>query len=464
MELAELHVDTSRLRDYQQAAFNFACPKQACLLAAWMGLGKTCVAIHLVQQWQASPVLVLCPKSVMGVWRREFLKWGDGRCRILVLDGNGTAATKAKQAETHLAVNATHYRAVIVVNYETARMKAFADWTLKRQWGCVICDESHRIKSATSHVSKYADKLRPMARRRLALTGTPLPHSPLDAFAQARFLNPSVFGRSWHQFRNTYAKLKTIPGVPVPIVDGYQNLDLLQARLAEIAFFVDGSVLQLPEETHETIPCELSSRARSLYRQMEEDFIFAVRDGTVTAANALVRLLRLQQITSGTVPLDDSDKIERVDTSKQEALYDLIDALSPEEPVVVFGRFHADLDAAMVTAERLGRPYLELSGRRKELDQHGCMRDVPGQVLGVQIQAGGLGVDLTRARYAVYYSLGFSLGEYQQSVARLHRFGQTRPVFLYHLIATGTVDERVYKALAERQQVVESIVNAIKGC
>jgi SNF2 family DNA or RNA helicase len=79
-------------------------------------------------------------------------------------------------------------------------------------------------------------------------------------------------------------------------------------------------------------------------------------------------------------------------------------------------------------------------------------------VLGVQIQAGGVGVDLTRAAVGIFYSCGYSLGEYLQACARLHRPGQDRSVTLLHLIAEDTIDRQVYEALARREQVVETIL------
>jgi SNF2 family DNA or RNA helicase len=83
-------------------------------------------------------------------------------------------------------------------------------------------------------------------------------------------------------------------------------------------------------------------------------------------------------------------------------------------------------------------------------------------VLGVQIQSGGVGVDLTRTRYCIYYGVGYSLGDYQQSLARVHRPGQTRPVVYNHLVATGTVDEGVYAALDSKRDAVEAVIERMK--
>jgi SNF2 family DNA or RNA helicase len=107
----------------------------------------------------------------------------------------------------------------------------------------------------------------------------------------------------------------------------------------------------------------------------------------------------------------------------------------------------------------MGYATLELSGRRDELKR---WQDGEAQVLAVQISAGGVGVDFTRARFAMYYSLSFSLGEYDQALARVHRPGQTRPVEHIHLVARNTVDVKIMRALEKRAEIVQSILAEIK--
>ena len=79
------------------------------------------------------------------------------------------------------------------------------------------------------------------------------------------------------------------------------------------------------------------------------------------------------------------------------------------------------------------------------------------------MQSGGVGIDLSRAAYAFYYSLGYSLGDYEQSLARLRRPGQTRCVRYYHLVCQGTVDEQVYAALRERRSVIEAVLQKLSS-
>ncbi|MFA5378725.1 MAG: helicase-related protein, partial [Dehalococcoidia bacterium] len=109
--------------------------------------------------------------------------------------------------------------------------------------------------------------------------------------------------------------------------------------------------------------------------------------------------------------------------------------------------------------EESGRTYAELSGRGNDLQ---AWQEGKFDVIGVQIQAGGVGISLVRARYCVYYSMGYSLGDYEQSLARVHRPGQKQNVTYIHLVATGTVDEKVYKALQKRKQVIEDLLEGVK--
>jgi SNF2 family DNA or RNA helicase len=126
--------------------------------------------------------------------------------------------------------------------------------------------------------------------------------------------------------------------------------------------------------------------------------------------------------------------------------------------VVVFCRFRSDLDDVAAAARELGREYAEVSGERKDLER---WQAGDAAILGVQMQSGGVGIDCSRAAYAFYYSLGYSLGDYEQSLARLRRPGQTRCVRYYHLVCQGTVDEQVYAALRERRNVVDAVLQKL---
>ncbi len=414
--------------DHQCRAYNFAYCRDSVMLAMDMGTGKSKVVVDLVVNKGHMKTLIICPKSVLGVWRREFAQFAASSINVHICDGKATSPKKAEAAAA--AMDASESREmpiVVVVNYETAWRPKFKKLVLSHEWDCVVLDESHKIKAPTTTVSKFAAKLSYKAKHRLCLTGTPMSHSPLDLFGQYRFLDPGVFGTLYRLFFNYYA----IPHhlFPTQVID-WKNEQELQDNFALLAFRVEADdVLDLPPTIHQDLTCELEPKAMKAYLEMERELITDLGDGEVTtAANALVRLLRLQQITSGYLPPDGEDKaVVVLDESKKRMLAELVDGLPEREPVVVFCRFTEDLKRVEEVSIKLGRFYGELSGSRKDLTEHGTMpKDI--DILGVQIQAGGLGIDLTRAAYCVYYSVGFSLGDYLQSLARTHRPGQGRTV------------------------------------
>jgi len=282
-----------------------------------------------------------------------------------------------------------------------------------------------------------------------------MPHSPLDLYGQFRFLDSTVFGTSFSRMRARYADCDArFPSK----VKAWRNQSEMTSKLDAHSWRVTADeVLDLPAAMHETIPVELSSKVQRFYRSLELEMVAEIEAGTVTAANALTKLLRLQQATGGYARLDGGATVTPIDgvPAKRLTLQDRLEDLPVTEPVVVFCRFRTDLNEVQAMARRLGRTYAELSGNANTLAE---WQEGNATIIGVQIQSGGAGIDLSRSAYCFYYSLGFSLGEYEQSLARLRRPGQTRCVRYYHLVSQGTVDEQVYKALSERRDVVDAVL------
>lgn len=448
---------------HQLRAYHFAKDLPATMLALDMGVGKTKISIDLVinQGWRR--VLILCPKSVVAVWPLEFEKHGAVPVGTLALD-EGSVSARANQLVTFLNLQtAREQPAVVVANYDAVWRTPMDRTVLGVEWDAVICDESHRIKAPGGKAALFCSQLGDRVPHRLALTGTPLPHSPLDAYAQYRFLDKGIFGTSFVNFRARYAVMGGFNGKQVL---SYQNQDDFHEKFYSIAYRVKSEdVQQLPEAIDVVRPVTISAYARKLYDTLKKEFVVGVGDGTITAGNALTRLLRLQQIGSGWAKQDRNvetgaeGELTQIDQAKQDVLADLLEDLHENEPVVVFCRFHHDLEAVHTVAAALGRGSLELSGRRNELQS---WQSGAAPILAVQTQSGGVGINLVRARYCVFYSLGFSLGEYLQARKRTHRPGQDRSVTYFHLVATKTVDEDVYKALSARQDVVDTILAEVR--
>jgi SNF2 family DNA or RNA helicase len=361
---------------------------------------------------------------------------------------SGTVAQKQRKAELTLDVAAAQHKvAIVVINYESLWREPFASWAIEAEFDLVILDECHRSRANTGKTAKFCEKLGRTVPYRLGLTGTPLCHCPLDAYGQYRFLDPGIFGTSFSRFRSEFAIMGGFQGHQVL---QYRNLDDLAAKMYSIGFRVmSKDVFDLPPFQDVTREFDLDPNDCAMYQEMENDFCVMVKDVLVTADNALVKILRLQELTSGFLegmPVNDG---------KKKLLEDVLEDFEKKEPIVIFARFTNDLKNIKEVAQAQGRRYAELSGHAHELSK---WQAGEADILGVQIKSGREGVDFTRARYCIYYSLGHSLGDYNQSRKRVDRPGQTREGVYIHLIARDTIDAAVMAALEAKEEIVESVL------
>lgn len=445
--------------EHQHQGFHFGAPLEGVVLNMDMGCGKTYTTIaEVITNENNNFVITFCPKKVIPVWPKEVAKYIEDNNYVLCAPNKKSMSVADKKKELEKAIISAQYQGKklwFVANYDAVWREPLSDMLLDINWDILILDEIHRIKSHDGRASKFCWKLARKTKKRIGLTGTLMPHSPLDVYAIFRSIDESIFGTSYTAFRNHFV---VYGGYNMKEVKGYINTQEMHDKIASITYRVTKDVLDLPPFQHITLECDLSPAARKIYKQLFDDLYAEVEAGEITVANALVKLLRLQQLTGGHLPLDDGTT-KRVDTSKQEVVEDLLEDLDKKEPVVVFYRFHGDARAIKEACAKVGRTCGELSGQHDDLDdwQNGKFN-----VLAVQIQAGGVGIDLTRACYVIYYSVGFNMGDYLQSLARAHRPGQTRHTFFYHILVKDTVDERVYKALDTRAQIVEFVMEGIK--
>jgi SNF2 family DNA or RNA helicase len=459
---------TLALWKHQQLMVDWLLARGGGLIAAGMGSGKTAVAIVACRDRRA--MLVCCPLAVGPAWKKQLNLWDTSR---VFIDGvTGSAKARAERLRDAIA---SGRRFAFVTNYEAVWRPGLAELVAAVAWDAIVLDESHKIKAHNGRSSKWLAKLaqsKPSALR-ICMTGTPMGNSPLDIFGQSRFLDPSIYGSSYIRFRSRYAD--TDPRFPSK-VRKYINQNEFTAKLDSFSYRVEtDDVLDLPDAIHEEIPIVLSPLTRRKYDELERDAVTFLEDkGAVFTPHALTQLLRLAQCSGGYLPYDDTATGQRVHTlvdgmpAKAAALEEWFDGLDLREPVVVFCRFTADLEEILAAAKRAGRTVSELSGRVGALsrgkDGVGSLADWQAgvtDVIAVQVQSGGVGIDLTRSHYAVYYSQCWSLSDYEQSLARQRRPGQTQCVRYYHLVARGTVDETIYRALSSKRSIVESVMDSL---
>lgn len=449
----------SRLWTHQEQALRFIRELPRAMLAMDMATGKTRVAIEAMKERGVRRALVLCPLSVIDTWKEEIAEYAEEQ-GYLVPALVGPVKNRAIVVDTLKE----HEPVVFLCNYEACWREPLKTALLKAGLDMLILDESHRIKSPGSKVSWFVSRLAKYVPSMLALTGTPMPNSPLDIYAQYRALDPTIFGTRFADFRNRYAIMGGYGGYQVL---SYQRLDELHEKMNRLAFRVRADdVLDLPDAMDVTRSFDLSPRARKAYDELKREMVTELGEGTLSADNALTKLLRLQQITSGSVPVvteGGAERMEYVDGGKRDLLADLLADIDIKEPVVIFARFIQDLDNIRAVCRQQGRSFGELSGRRNDLSGFKA-----GQIdaLAVQIQSGGLGVDLSRAKFGVYYSTGYSLGEYEQSRARLRRppKGEERRerIVYFHLVAQNSVDRMILRAIRKKADIVRFVVDEMR--
>lgn len=429
----------------------------ACLLAAEMGVGKTLIATMLSLGVGSRRTLVVCPLRVIGSWRVQLAQYLGDDFLLTQLDDKKSVAKRMEVLRNDLQLaETTGRRHYVVINYDSYWREPIDDFLVRLQWGAIIYDESHKIKSPGGHASRMAARLLRSSKARILATGTPMAHSPLDAYGQFRAAAPQVLGTSFAAFRQRYA-IWAGPNKRIRV--GFQNIDELEAKIAPLTWRATKEEVlpDLPEQMDIEYETELSPQAATIYRGMEKAMTAEIAGGTITAANVLTKLLRLQQITGGAVP-DDDGRYHHVCDSKQKLLADVIEDLG-DRPFVVFCRFRSDIDAAHAACKAAGVEARELSGRFNQLED---WQAGGGQAIIVQMQSGSVGITLVRASVAIYYSLSTSLAEWDQSQARIHRPGQKNACTFVYLTVKGTVDQKILKALRGRQEVIEAIMTSVQ--
>ena len=453
--------------EHQQKAYEFACrsfgltghnppPSRGVALLMEMGTGKSLTTIAVAGRlWldcNIERMLIVAPLSILGVWHEEFRKFADFPYSLAMIEGIGS-----RKSEKLRQIPTTGLQ-VAVINYESA-------WRLEDElaaWDAdfIVCDEGHKIKTHNISASKCMHQLGAKARYRMLLTGTIITNKAIDIFSPYKFLNPAVFGNSFYAFRNRYFDM-TGYGQHVPVIKANMSAELSR-RIHSIAFrATKAECLDLPETTEIVRTVELESPAQRLYQSMVRDSFISLKDGEVTAANVLTRLLRLSQLTGGFLRKDDSERSVPVSWAKLVALADIVDSAAEDgRKLVIIARFLPEIDAIRKLLEQKAIQYSVISGEIKDRDDqvHRFQTDPDVTVFVGQIATAGLGITLTAADTMVFYSLDYSMSNFEQAKARIHRVGQRNPCTYIYLVAAGTVDEKVLQALRDKYIDRKSVV------
>ena len=453
---------------HQMEAFHFACglfgilpgsrrESGGCALLMEMGTGKSLTAVAitgaLANAGRIRRVLVVAPLSILGVWEAEFSRFADFPYFLAVLSGTGE---KKRDTLRHMAGAALQ---VAVVNYESA-------WRMEkdlRLWrpDLIIADEGHKIKTHNIAASKAMHRLGQQAGYRLLLTGTVITNKAIDVFSQFKFVNPDIFGQSFYAFRNRYFDMVGY-GNHTPVLKKAMEAELTE-KLHSISYrATKAECLDLPETTDVIRQVDLEPAALRIYQELVKESYAALSGGEVTAPNILTRLLRLSQLTGGFIGNDETAAVEQVSAAKLSALEDILDGAAAEgKKLVIIARFLPEIKAICKLLEKRGLRYACITGEVKNREEQVEQFQTEPEVMAFvgQIATAGMGITLTAASTMVFYSLDYSMSNFEQAKARIHRVGQRMPCTYLYLVARGTVDEKVLLALKDKADLARTLVD-----
>ena len=428
-----------------------------CALLMEMGTGKTITSIAITgalsNAGRIRRVLIVAPLSILGVWEEEFQKFAAFPYALAVLTGPGSRKLDILRHMTGAVLQ------VVVVNYESAwRMeKDLAAW----RPDLIIADEGHKIKTHNIAASKAMHRLGAKAGYRLLLTGTVITNKAIDVFSQFKFVNPAIFGQSFYAFRSRYFDMVGY-GNHTPVLKKSMEAELTE-KLHSISFrATKAECLDLPETTDVIRQVELEPAALRVYRGLVKESYAELSSGEVTAPNILTRLLRLSQLTGGFIGNDETAAVEQISAAKLSALEDILDGAAAEgKKLVIIARFIPEIRAICGLLKKRGLRYCYITGEVKNREEQvSAFQNDPAVMAFVgQIATAGLGITLTAASTMVFYSLDYSMSNFEQTKARIHRVGQRMPCTYLYLVARGTVDEKVLKALKDKADLARTLVD-----
>lgn len=424
--------------EYQKRATQFIIDNRYCALFLDMGLGKTVstlTAIDILKNdyLEIDKVLVIAPKSVaLNTWSGETAKWDHLR-KLRISVAMGTAAQRSKAIERDADIYVTN----------RDNVKWIVDYFKKEPWpfDTVVLDESSSFKNPSSQRFKALRKIRPQLRRVIELTGTPSPNGLMDLWPQIWLLDMGErLGRTLGSYRSEFFTAGRRNGAVVyDWIARPGARQRISKRLADISMSMQASdYLDMPDVIDGGLTLALPPDEMRDYLAFQREQLMQLDNTDIEAVTAAALTNKLLQYTGGAL-YDDQHNWHEVSTAKLEALQDIVD--STDESVLIYYQYQSEKDRILKmlpdAVTFTGEPELLESWNAGKIR---LMLAHPASVAyGLNMQAGG--------HIIVWYTPTWNLELYMQANARLHRQGQTKPVVIYHLIAAGTIDERVMKAL-----------------
>ncbi|MEQ2511019.1 DEAD/DEAH box helicase [Faecousia sp. CLA-AA-H192] len=444
--------------DYQSYATNFILDHPVAAVFLDMGLGKSVISLTAIfdlclDSFQVRKVLVIAPLRVArDTWPDEIRKWDH-------LKGLSYSVAVGSEAERKAALQQRAF--VYIINRENVQWLV-QDSDIPFDYDMVVIDELSSFKSYQAKRFRTLLKVRPSVKRIVGLTGTPSSNGLMDLWAQFRLLDMGQrLGRFITHYRNTYFQPDKRNG---QVVFSYKPLpgaeDAIHQKISDITISMKATDhLQMPECIMNEVKVPLSEKERTLYDSMKHDMVVSLGGEEIDAANAAALDNKLSQMANGAV-YGEEKKVLHLHDRKLDALEDLIEAANGK-PVLVAYWYRHDYDRI---AERLHKRHIPFSTMDSSDSIARWNRgEIPVALIhpasaghGLNIQAGGSTI--------IWFGLTWSLELYQQVNARLWRQGQkSDTVVIHHIITQGTIDERMMKALHQKDISQSALIEAVKA-
>ena len=442
---------------HQRAGIDWIIEHPAAALFWGMGSGKTVTTLTAIDQllydcMEDGPVLVIAPKRVAeNTWSKEAAKW-EHLSHLRVVKIMGTA----KQRTAALSTPADIY----VINRENV---VWLIETLGNRWPfpIVVVDELSSFKSAQAKRWKALRRVRGRIRRIIGLTGTPRPNGLEDLWPEVYLLDQGErLGRTLGAFRSRWLIPEKMNG---HIVYSYRPKDGAEAevydRLSDICMSIrKEDVLQLPGQVYEDVVLEPSPALLKKYKQFERDKVLECLDaeGEIVAGTQAALTNKLLQFANGAI-YDMDGAVHHLHDIKLDALEEMVEAAGGDPVLVLYAYKH---DAERIRERIRERIKCRALDTPEDIDAWN-RGEIPAALAhpasighGLNLQEGG--------HIIIWYGLTWSLELYQQANERLNRPGQQHVCRIYHLILRGTHDERVLKALSNKDKGQAAAIEALR--
>ncbi|SFF62369.1 Helicase conserved C-terminal domain-containing protein [Duganella sp. CF458] len=420
------------------------------ILADDMGLGKTVQTIaHILVEKEAGrldhPALVIAPTSLMNNWQDETARFAPG-LKVLLLQGKDRAELFDQIPKVDLVL--TTY-ALLPRDEEKLR---------EHDFHLVILDESHYIKNTRSKAAQSAGLLR--ARHRLCLSGTPLENHLGELWSQFHFLLPGLLGDE-KIFNSNFRH-------PIERQDDPQRRMLLNRRIKPFLLrrTKDSVAKELPPKTEMVRKVELSGAQRDLYETVRLAMDQKVReeiDRKGVARSQIVileALLKLRQVCCDPRLVKSTKKAANAGSAKLIDLMQMVeDLLEEKRKILVFSQFTSMLELIEEELEARDIPYAILTGETRDRGaQVAAFQQGAVPIFLISLKAGGVGLNLTAADTVIHYDPWWNPAAENQATDRAWRIGQDKPVFVYKLIAKGTLEEKIQLLQQKKSDLAQSVL------